>query len=123
VVYLIAAIAAVVIVVAVVAVVLRRRSRPPEAPTPAARPSRYADDPAPMTGLESALAAVTDRSGRPLRDQIDAEAAHVDELRVADDTGPLLRRALDHVERHDHPAEPTDDPSATPAPTEPPRDA
>ncbi len=49
----------------------------------------------PMTGLESALDGVTDRSGRTLREQIDAEAAEVDQLRVADDTSPILRRALD----------------------------
>ncbi len=54
----------------------------------------------PMTGLESALAQVTDRTGRPIRDHIEAETQHVDNLRVPDDTGPLLRRALDHVEQH-----------------------
>jgi hypothetical protein len=52
-----------------------------------------------MTGLESALERVTDRTGRPIRERIDAEARHVDDLRVSDDTGPLLRRALDHVAR------------------------
>lgn len=50
-----------------------------------------------MTGLEDALASVTDRSGTSMRDRLDAESAHVDPLRVSDDTGPLLRRALDHV--------------------------
>ena len=50
-----------------------------------------------MNGLDSALAQVTDSTGRPIRDRIDAETEHVDELRVVDDTGPLLRRALDHV--------------------------
>jgi hypothetical protein len=29
--------------------------------------------------------------------RLDAEEAHVDDLRDVDDTGPLLRRALDHV--------------------------
>ena len=69
-----------------------------------------ADEPPPMNGLESALAMVTDRTGRPIREAIDAEAAHVDELRVPDDTGPLLRRALDHVAHLDDVA-----PSAAPA--------
>ncbi len=50
-----------------------------------------------MTGLESALNQVVDRSGRSFADRLSAESAHVDELRVPDDTGPLLRRALDHV--------------------------
>lgn len=59
--------------------------------------TRPADEPAPMNDLESALANVTDRDGRPIRDRIDAEAALVDELRVPDDTGPVLRRALDRV--------------------------
>ena len=68
------------------------RSAPVIAPTPL-----LVD--APMIGLESALSQVTDRSGRPLREHIDAEQRHVDELRVPDDTGPLLRRALDHVEQ------------------------
>jgi hypothetical protein len=51
----------------------------------------------PMIDLESALAKVTDSAGRPIRDRIDAESGHIDELRIPDDTGPLLRRALDHV--------------------------
>ena len=55
---------------------------------------------------ESALAQVTDRDGKPIRDRIDAEAGHVDELRVPDDTGPLLRRALDHVAPGDAAADP-----------------
>jgi hypothetical protein len=50
-----------------------------------------------MNGLESALASVTDRTGHPIRERIDAETGHIDEFRVPDDTGPLLRRALDHV--------------------------
>jgi len=50
-----------------------------------------------MTDLESALAQVIDSAGRPIRDRIDAESDNVDHLRVPDDTGPLLRRALDHV--------------------------
>lgn len=60
-----------------------------------------------MNDLESALAKVTDREGRPIKDRIDAETTHVDPLRDPDDTGPLLRRALDSVEHHDE--TPTDD--------------
>jgi len=67
-----------------------------------------------MTGLEDALAQVTDRSGTTLRDRLDAESDHVEQLRVTDDTGPLLRRALDHVDRpvvgHEPPG-PSDTPS------------
>lgn len=99
------------VVVAVAAVVLlvgwfvaSRRHRTPvdEAPTPPMPPPvTHHPDPAPMTDLESALSSVMDRSGRPIREKIDAEASHVDELRDPDDTGPLLRRALDSVEHHD----------------------
>ena len=68
-----------------------------------------------MTGLESALAEVTDRDGRPIGERIDAETQHVDDLRIPDDTGPLLRRALDHVEHPEpQPAPPTNDPSTDP---------
>lgn len=67
----------------------------PAAPTSTPRP-----EPEPMTGLESALAQATDSEGRPIKDRLDSE--HIDDLRVPDDTGPLLRRALDHVE-HDEP--------------------
>lgn len=75
-----------------------------ETPTRAPRPA----DP-PMTGLESALAQVTGRDGRPIGERIEAEAGHVEELRVPDDTGPLLRRALDHVvPPGDDPADQTD---------------
>jgi hypothetical protein len=61
---------------------------------------------APMTGLESALDQVADRSGTKLRQKLEAEAAIVDDLRVADDTGPLLRRALDRVEHPNDPSPP-----------------
>lgn len=54
-----------------------------------------------MTDLESALAKVTDRDGRPIREKIDAESIHVDPLRDPNDTGPLLRRALDSVAPHE----------------------
>jgi len=66
-----------------------------------------------MTGLESALAQVTDRDGRPIGERIEAESGHVDELRVPDDTGPLLRRALDHVTPGDEPTSAAANDSAT----------
>lgn len=88
----------VVIVAAFVGIVLRRRSTAPAAVVPVVGVGPVPVD-EPMTGLESALSRVTDRSGRPLREHIDAEQPHVDELRVPDDTGPLLRRVLDHIEQ------------------------
>jgi len=98
-------------IVALAVLLLRRRARangsePAEAPPapPTARP-----EPEPMTGLEAALAQVTDRDGRPIGEHIDAEAPLVDELRTPDDTGPVLRRALDRVEQH-----PSDSDEATP---------
>lgn len=107
------AVVALILLVGLVVVALRRRSSDGAAlsepsdgatdPSPAQRP-----EPEPMTGLESALAQVTDRDGRSLREHLDAETGHVDELRVPDDTGPLLRRALDHVE-HPRDGEPHDD--------------
>lgn len=87
----------VVIAGALGAVALRRRSTSTSQPAPVVTAPPPVD--APMVGLESALSQVTDRSGRPLREYIDAEQQHVDDLRVPDDTGPLLRRALDHVEQ------------------------
>ena len=51
-----------------------------------------------MTGLEVALDQVTDRAGRNMRDKIETGTA-IDDLIVPDDTGPLLRRALDNVEQ------------------------
>jgi hypothetical protein len=91
----------VIAVVALAAVVLWRRSSSDVAtPSDAAVAASPLADEAPMSGLEAALAKVTDRDGRPIAERIDAEAQHVDELRVPDDTGPVLRRALDHVERH-----------------------
>jgi hypothetical protein len=99
VVYLIGGLVAVVVLAAAVVVVAvvngRRRAGASSAGADDAPPVPVV---APMTGLESALAQVTDRDGRPIRDRIDAEAGHVDDLRVPDDTGPVLRRALDHVE-------------------------
>ncbi|MFW2333227.1 MAG: hypothetical protein ACN4IE_05500, partial [Ilumatobacter sp.] len=66
-----------------------------------------------MTGLEAALAQVIDREGRPIGERIDAEAPLVDELRVPDDTGPVLRRALDRVE-HQPDGEPDGSPGDRP---------
>ncbi|HZB42684.1 MAG TPA: hypothetical protein VE487_17055 [Ilumatobacter sp.] len=60
------------------------------------RASRVSDA-TPMTGLEVALDQVTDRSGRNMRDKIESGTA-IDALIVPDDTGPILRRALDNVE-------------------------
>ena len=91
------------IVAALVVIVLRRRSNA-GATTSHSTAATAPPAAAPMTGLESALAQVTDRTGRPIRDHIDAESQHVDDLRVPDDTGPLLRRALDHVEQPGPPA-------------------
>ena len=117
----------VVVVVAVLAFAawaLWSRSRKPPAAAPAApAPERVSrvTDPTPMTGLEVALDQVTDRSGRNMRDKIETGTA-IDDLIVPDDTGPLLRRALDHVEQPEPieqigPAAPT--PTAAP-PSEPP---
>lgn len=92
--------AVIIAVVAALAVLLTRRRQAPEPPAPSADASRSSiAPPAPMTGLESALDQVTDRSGRKLRDKLEDEAAIVDDLRIPDDTGPLLRRALDRVEQ------------------------
>lgn len=104
----------VVIIVAVgvalaVGVVLTQRKRtadtaPTTEPAPAPRPPR--PEPAPMTGLEEALNKATDRTGHTLADRLDAESDHVAQLRDTDDTGPLLRRALDSVDRrHDAPVD------------------
>jgi len=94
----------VVVVVAVLAVVgwllwSRSRNKPAPAPPAPERVSRVSD-PTPMTGLEVALDQVTDRSGRNMRDKIETSTA-IDDLIVPDDTGPILRRALDNVEQTD----------------------
>lgn len=104
------AIIAVVVVVAIVVgvVVMRRRSASTPAPTPDPPPAPRTPrpEPAPMTGLEEALNKATDRSGSTMADRLDAEQGHLDELRQTDDTGPLLRRALDSVDRgQDSPVE------------------
>ena len=96
----IAVIVMVIVLVAIVAILRRRSTTPSAAAEPAAR--RPAAPPAaPMNDLEAALAQVTDRDGRPIKERIDAESVHVDPLRDPDDTGPLLRRALDSVVPHD----------------------
>lgn len=96
------AVIAVIAAVVVIAIVLRRRNRAARAGALASSPSRpVAAMTPPMTDLESALARVTDRDGRPIREKIDAESVHVDPLRDPEDTGPLLRRALDSVASHD----------------------
>ncbi len=86
---------AILLIALAVMVVLKRRGV--EGPTVIATPSRVLPDVAPMTGLESALDQAMDRSGRNMREKL-ASGTNVDELRVPDDTGPILRRALDHVE-------------------------
>jgi hypothetical protein len=97
VVFVIVAVAVVVLAVMAFVVSRLRRRRPPEAPV---RRSSIAAA-APLTGLESALDEVTDRDGRKLREKIEAGTV-IDDLRVVDDSGPILRRALDHVEHVDH---------------------
>lgn len=100
----------VVVVVAVVAVgavvlgwLLWSRSRAKSAPVaPATERATRVTDATPMTGLEVALDQVTDRAGRNMRDKIETGTA-IDDLIVPDDTGPILRRALDNVE-HTEPA-------------------
>lgn len=111
------AIIAVVVVVAIVVgvVVMRRRtaSAPAPTPDPPTTPRTPRPDPAPMTGLEDALNKATDRTGSTMADRLDAEQDHVDQLRQTDDTGPLLRRALDSVDRgQDTPAEGNTAPAA-----------
>jgi hypothetical protein len=113
----------VVVAVGALAVIVREVSarsdvvdQPPSRVLEPARSPRPPDTP--MTGLESALAQVTDRDGRPIGDRLDAESHHVDDLRVPDDTGPLLRRALDHVEQREpdpEPSPPVTGESAAPA--------
>ena len=49
-----------------------------------------------------------------MRDMIDGEEARVDDLQAPDDTGPLLRRALDRVTPPPTTLEPPD-PAAAPA--------
>ncbi len=100
-------IAVLVVVGAGVATVTVRKRRAAALAAAEANRSRSTIAPsAPMLGLEAALDQVADRSGTKLRQKLEAEAAIVDDLRVADDTGPLLRRALDRVEHTDDPSTP-----------------
>ena len=116
-------IVAVVIVAVVVALgwMLWSRSRSGGAAPPAPPPERVSrvTDPTPMTGLEVALDQVTDRTGRNMRDKIETDTA-IDDLIVPDDTGPILRRALDNVEQTEPvvPASDPDQPAEAPT-TEP----
>jgi hypothetical protein len=106
------------VVIAVVAGLNVSRRRATSGATPTALPPPVVDD-RPMTGLETALAKATDRSGRPMRDVIDGERARVDDLRVSDDTGPLLRHALDRVTPPPTTLEPPDPASGPAAGPEP----
>ena len=100
-------IAALILVVGVVVFfAVRRRPHADVTPSQVVPLAKVRPPEQPMMGLESALAQVTDRDGKPIRDRIDAAAGHVDELRVPDDTGPLLRRALDHVSPGEAAADP-----------------
>jgi hypothetical protein len=104
----------VVVIVAVVGIVgwlLWSRSRTATTAEPAPERTSRVSDPTPMTGLEVALDQVTDSSGRRMRDAIEGGTV-IDDLIVPDDTGPILRRALDNVEQAE-PASPA--PSAEPA--------
>jgi hypothetical protein len=92
------------VVVGIVGWVLWSRSRKAPAADPTEERASRVTDPTPMTGLEVALDQVTDRTGRNMRDKIESGTA-IDDLIVPDDTGPILRRALDNVE-HPEPVPP-----------------
>jgi hypothetical protein len=94
----------VVVIVAVIVVggVLWSRSRKSAAPDPTPERVSRVTDATPMTGLEVALDQVTDRSGKNMREKIETDTA-IDGLIVPDDTGPILRRALDNVEHTEPP--------------------
>ena len=98
------AVIVVAIAIAVALVARRKRQARPVGAEATSRPPR--PEPEPMHGLEDALNRITDRSGATMADRLDAEATHIDEIRVSDDTGPLLRRALDHVTPHEPTTEP-----------------
>lgn len=100
---------AVLLVVLVVALLLRRKGiTGPTISLPEADRSRSTiAPPEPMTDLESALDQVTDRAGRNMRENLEAEAAAVDGLKVADDSEPLLQRALDRLEQPKQPGDGT----------------
>lgn len=106
-------------VAATSAVLARGKRGPTSDPVPDASRSTITP-PAPMVGLESALDQAMDRSGRPMREKLEAEAAIVDDLKIPDDTGPILRRALDRVE-HTGPTPPADGATPSSSPADPPR--
>ena len=93
--WILAVIALVLIVAGLVAWRLRSGGSRTAAEMPP--PVALGAEPAPMSDLEAALDAVADSSGRSMRDEIEAQSEQVDRLRDDDDTGPLLRRALDSV--------------------------
>lgn len=99
------AIVAVIVVVAIAVAVVahRRRSRADGAAGEMPSGSVLDDhpDPGPMTGLEDALNRLTDTSGQTMAERLDEESPSVEELRIPDDTGPLLRRVLDSLESDD----------------------
>lgn len=117
--WIIVIIVAVVVAIAVGVVLMRRRgaSDTAPAPEPPTTPRTPRPEPPPMTGLEEALNKATDRTGHTMADRLDAETDHVAELRETDDTGPLLRRALDSVDRGQD--GPTDDTEGAPDTDEP----
>lgn len=94
--WIVIALVALVVVSAAAGAVWARSSRAPATEPEVAVPPRV-EHPAPMTGLATALAEAHDRTGRSLGELLAAETDHVEPLRTADDTSPLLRRALDHV--------------------------
>lgn len=126
--WIVVIIVAVVVAVAVGVVLIRRRGGSDNTPTPESAPRPPRPEPAPMTGLEEALNKATDRTGHTLADRLDAQTDHVAQLRDIDDTGPLLRRALDSVDEgeespaDDAPASAGGDAADTPGTDEPDRE-
>jgi hypothetical protein len=106
-VWVVITVVAVLVVVLIAMLVFKRRGIGGPTINPAPAPKQRAEL-APMTGLESALEQALDRSGRNMRQKLESADA-IDSLRVPDDTGPILRRALDHVEHRGHH---DDDPAA-----------
>lgn len=108
----VAVIAVVAVGSAIGVVVSKRRSQqtpPPPPPPPPPVPKVERPEPPPMTGLEDALNRATDRSGTTMADRLESKSDSVEDFRVTDDTGPLLRRALDRLH-------PTDEPTTDAAP-------
>jgi hypothetical protein len=102
-VWVVITVVAVLVAVLIAMLVLKRRGIEGSTITPVPAPKQRPEL-APMTGLESALEQALDSSGRNMRQKLESADA-IDGLRVPDDTGPILRRALDHVEHrthHDH---------------------